>query len=84
MEESILVTIKKMLGLAEDYTPFDTDVIVLINSALMILTQANVGPKEGFRITGFDETWDDFLVNEVLLESAKQFIYISLTCFKYG
>lgn len=78
MEESILMTIKKMLGLEAGYSPFDTDIIVLINSALMTLTQADVGPKEGFKITGMSESWSDFLTNEVMLEAAKQYIYMKV------
>lgn len=78
MEESILESIKKMLGLESDYTPFDTDIIVMINSALMILTQADVGPKEGFRISGIEETWDDFLTNSIMLEAAKQYVYMKV------
>ena len=78
MEESILMTIKKMLGLEAGYSPFDTDIIVLINSALMTLTQADVGPKEGFKITGMAESWSDFLTNEVMLEAAKQYIYMKV------
>lgn len=78
MEESILMTIKKMLGLEAGYSSFDTDIIVLINSALMTLTQADVGPKEGFKITGMSESWSDFLTNEVMLEAAKQYIYMKV------
>ena len=78
MNESILLTIKKMLGLDTDYTPFDMDVVVLINSAFMTLTQANIGPKDGFRIRGPVETWNDFLTNSVLLEGAKEFIYLKV------
>lgn len=78
MDESILMCIKKMLGLGADYTPFDTDIIVMINSALMTLTQADVGPKEGFRITGMSESWSDFLTNDVMLEAAKQYIYMKV------
>lgn len=78
MNESILATIKKMLGLEVEYTPFDTDIIMMINSALMTLTQANVGPKNGFRITGIGELWSDFLTNEVMLEGAKQYVYMKV------
>lgn len=49
--DTILVTIKKMLGIQPDYRHFDTDVSVLINSALFKLMQLAVGPPEGFRIT---------------------------------
>lgn len=75
---SILFTIKKMLGLDEDYTPFDADIIVHINSALMTLTQLNVGPKNGFMITSYEETWDDFLTNEVMLGAAKNYVYLKV------
>ena len=78
MEEGILFTIKKMLGLDAAYAPFDTDIIVLINSAIMTLTQANVGPKTGFRISGMDETWGDFLTNATMLEAAKEYIYLKV------
>lgn len=59
MEESILVTIKKLLGLAEDYTPFDTDITVFINGAMLTLQQLGVGPKTGFAVTGYEQTWAD-------------------------
>lgn len=78
MDDSILNTIKKMLGLSADYTPFDTDIIVLINSTLMTLTQANVGPSEGYRITGPDNTWNEFLTNSVMLEPAKEYVYLKV------
>lgn len=77
-QDSILITIKKMLGLEDDYTAFDTDVIVLINSALMSLHQLDVGPKDGFAITGCTETWDQLLVNDVKLEAAKTYIYLKV------
>lgn len=76
MEESILVTIKKKLGLSKDYTAFDTDVITNINSSLMILGQLGVGPSTGFRITGPNETWSDFVNERIDLEGVKDFIYI--------
>lgn len=78
MNDSILTTIKKMLGLDESYMPFDADVIVLINSALMILSQLGIGPKNGFSIDGYNSTWSDFLVNDVKLESVKNYIYLKV------
>lgn len=56
MEESILISIKKMLGLQEEYTPFDTEIVIFINSALFKLMQLGVGPSTGFEITGMEET----------------------------
>ncbi len=51
MTESILTSIKKLLGIEESYEHFDADIIMHINSALMILTQLGVGPSEGFSIS---------------------------------
>lgn len=88
--DSILTSIKKMLGLDEEYDAFDTDIIIHINSVLMTLNQLGVGPKEGFSITGKDETWSDFLTptilaslvepnkKEIFLSSVKTFIYLKV------
>jgi hypothetical protein len=74
--ESILISIKKMLGITEEYEHFDTDLIIHINSVLMILKQLGVGPEEGFSITGPSETWDQFLTNPTQLDLAKSYIYL--------
>ena len=78
MDDSILNTIKKMLGLEDEYQPFDVDVIVLINSALMSLNQLGVGPKGGFTIKDYNSTWSDFLVNDVNLEAVKNYVYLKV------
>ena len=75
MEESILLSIKKLLGLDGDYQAFEEDVVVHINTALSILRQLGVGPKNGFKITGSNETWGDFLGDSDKLEMAKTFVY---------
>ena len=49
--ESILTSIKKLLGIAEDYNQFDQDLIMHINSVFSILNQLGVGPSEGFSIS---------------------------------
>lgn len=79
MEKSILTTIKKLLGLDADDTSFDMDVIVHINAFLMNLSQIGVGPSGGFSITGYDETWEDFLPsNENLMNGAKLYLYLGV------
>lgn len=71
--ESILKTIRKTIGPAEDYNYFDTDLIININSAFSRLCQLGVGPSEPFKITGEDETWSDFL-DAGYLEEIKTYI----------
>lgn len=75
MHESILTTIKKMLGIPESDDAFDTDVIVSINSAIMTANQLGVG-VEGFMITGLNETWDEFIGSSPHLEAVKHYIYM--------
>ena len=60
MNESILNTIKKMRGMDAEYTAFDTDIIVHINSCFMKLNQLGVGPEIPFSITGKNTTWTSF------------------------
>ena len=68
--ESILTSIKKLLGIDESYTHFDPDLIMHINSVFSVLTQIGVGPANGFSITGKSETWSDFIGKDAPLSSA--------------
>lgn len=75
--DSILNSIKKMLGIEPDYEHFDQELVMHINSFFMIVHQLGVGPqKKPFRIKGKDETWDDFSVNVDLVEAVKDYLYI--------
>lgn len=77
--ESILTSTKKLLGITEEYTHFDADLIMHINSVFTILAQLGVGPKEGFRIEDELATWNDFLQTEsVLLDSVKSYMYLKV------
>ena len=75
---SILNSIKKMIGIPEDYQHFDVDIIMHINSVLMILTQLGVGPDDGFVITGADEQWSDYITDSKKLEAVKSYIYLKV------
>lgn len=76
--ESILTSIKKLLGITEEYTHFDSDLIMHINSVFMILTQLGVGPSEGFFITDKDTNWDDFIPSGANMESVKSYVYLKV------
>lgn len=78
MDESILNSIKKLLGIAEDYNYFDQDIIMDINAALMILTQLGVGPSKGFLITDDSDTWNDFVNNGGNLGSIQSYVYMKV------
>lgn len=80
MNGSILTSVKKLLGIAEDYTHFDQDIIIHINSVLMILNQIGVGPSEGFFITDETATWTDFVSGEELttIGAIMTYVYIKV------
>ena len=76
--ESILTSIKKLLGITEEYDQFDPDIIMHINSVFMILTQLGVGPAEGFSIEDDTAVWTDFIQDVKKLESVKTYIYLKV------
>lgn len=76
--ESILTSIKKMLGIAEEYIHFDADLIMHINSVFSILTQIGVGPAEGFSIRDKEDTWTDFVPESQKLEFVKSYVYMKV------
>lgn len=76
--DSILISVKKMLGITADYTHFDADIIMHINSVFMILQQLGVGPEEGFMIESDRETWDEFIKDEFTIESVKSYMYLKV------
>lgn len=76
--ESILTSIKKMLGIAEEYTHFDADLMMHINSVLSILTQIGVGPHEGFSIENKNDVWADFIPENSNLELVKSYTYMKV------
>ena len=78
MNDSILTSIKKLLGITEEYEHFDQDIIIHINSVFMILNQLGVGPSNGFSITDKTAVWSDFISEGTNLESVKSYIYLKV------
>lgn len=76
--DSILTSIKKLLGITEEYKHFDPDIVMHINSAFSVLTQLGVGPQEGFRIEDASKTWSEFLYDDPRLEFVKSFIHLKV------
>lgn len=76
--ESILNSIKKLLGIPEDYDHFDSDIIMHINSVFTTLTQLGVGPEDGFSINDEVEKWEDFLPEERMIHSVKSYMFMKV------
>lgn len=78
MDSSILTSIKKLLGIAEEDTSFDQDIIMHINTVFAILAQLGVGPVNGFSIEDGGAIWSDYLGNATNLELVKSYIYMKV------
>ena len=84
LEEKILSSIKKLLGLNDGVTVFDTDIVIHINTVFANLTQMGVGPQNdegkniGFRISTGNEVWGDFTDNDILIDNVKTYVYIKV------
>lgn len=76
--DSILTSIKKLLGIAEEYEHFDSDIIMHINSAFTILHQLGVGPEKGFLIKDKSTTWNEYISEDSNLEAVKSYIYLKV------
>ena len=75
MESSILKSVKKNLGLPDDYDVYDEDVLMAINTALSTLTQLGVGPEMGFEVQDIS-TWEELLGGDFRLNSVRNFIHL--------
>ena len=76
---SILTSIKKLLGITEEYEHFDADLIMHINSVFMILSQLGVGPDKGFFVIDKEDVWADFIPEDnANFEAVKSYMYMKV------
>ncbi len=78
MDDSILNTIKILIGIEADDTAFDMNIIVLINSAIMTLRQLGIGPPNGFTISDSSSKWFDYIPDINTYESVKEYIHLKV------
>lgn len=76
--ESILLSIKRLLGILPADDAFDEELKMHINGVFMTLHQLGVGPDEGFSISSYSETWSDFTSNLKLRETVRMFVYLKV------
>lgn len=76
--ESILNSVKSHLGISEDETHFDGDIIIHINSVFSILKQMGVGPDETFNIVDDKPVWNDFLDDDLDFSEVKTYMYLKV------
>lgn len=81
---NILSSIKKLLGINNDITVFDADIILHINTVFASLAQMGVGPKNaegkniGFKLSDGSEEWNAFTSDDILIENVKTYVYIKV------
>ena len=76
--ESILTSIKKLLGIDEEYENFDPEIIMHINSVFMILNQLGVGPSESFSIQDSKSVWSNFMSSGSNIEAVKSYMHLKV------
>ena len=76
--DSILTSIKKLLGIEEEYTQFDADILMHINTVFLNLNQLGVGPEEGFLLENETDTWEDFIGDSNQLQAVKTYVYLKV------
>lgn len=74
--DSILNSIKKLLGIPIEQDNFDTDIIIHINSVFAVLNQIGVGPSTAFRITDENDMWQSFTGTNLNIEDVKTYVYL--------
>lgn len=77
-KKSILISIKKLLGISKDYSAFDQDIIMHINSVFMILNQLGIGPEKGYFINDADDAWSEFINDDDDLNAIKSYMYLKV------
>jgi hypothetical protein len=76
LETSILKSTKKILGIADDYTVYDQDIMVHINSVFSTLEQLGIGPDDGFMIDDDTATWDAFYGTDKPYNAVQTYVYL--------
>ena len=78
LKTSILLSVKKLLGIEPEDKHFNDELILNINSVFMILNQLGVGPKEGFTVEDEETGWDDFLKSRTDLQAVKTYVFLKV------
>lgn len=76
MTESILDSVKKVLGFDPSYTVFDTDVLMHINTVFSDLNDLGIGPTDGYSITDSTSQWSAFLGSDATLNRVKTYMFL--------
>ena len=78
MQDSILVTIRKLVCGDPYANHFDTDLLVHINACFSVLNQLGVGPEKGFVVTDETQNWGDYTADNRILNMVKTYVTLKV------
>lgn len=76
MSDSILTSVKKVLNIPADYSAFDQDVLMHINSVFSTINQLGIGPEGGLTIENATPTWAALIGSDPRLNFVKSYVYL--------
>ena len=78
MQDSILVTIRKLVCGDPYANHFDTDLLVHINACFSVLNQLGVGPENGFVVTDETQSWSSYIADNYILNMVKTYVTLKV------
>ena len=78
MQDSILMTIRKLVCGDPYADHFDTDLLVHINACFSILNQLGVGPESGFVVTDETQSWRSYIADNRTLNMVKTYVTLKV------
>ena len=78
MQDSILMTIRKLVCGNPYADHFDTDLLVHINACFSILNQLGVGPENGFVVTDETQSWSSYIADNYILNMVKTYVTLKV------
>ena len=78
MQDSILMTIRKLVCGDPYADHFDTDLLVHINACFSILNQLGVGPESGFVVTDDTQSWSSYIADNYILNMVKTYVTLKV------
>ena len=78
LEPSILKSTKKLLGIPEEATGFDLDILIFINSAFATLQELGVNNGELVVVEDDEKKWEDTTISDEALPTVKTYIFLKV------
>lgn len=78
VSDSILDSIKKLLGVPAEYDVYDLDISMHINSVFATFHQFGLGPSTGYFIEDRTKTWTEYIGEVPNINSVKTLVYLKV------